>query len=411
MPNTINTVKSADLIIAKLAAGMLADKMQFIKTVDKEPYETFKGANGYAAGDTIAISRPARFVTNNTEDVTSAIRDVEETKLNLTLDGISNVAVALTSNEIATDLGLQSWAKRILDPAMTAISNDIEAKCLLAAKNAVGNTFGVAGANTFDTDTMLQAREIMNKNLCPMDDKRFALLDSSAMRKATNARKGLFQSSDEIAKQYKMGYVGQADGFTFLENNLLPTHTNGNDVTGVNVKTTVSTQGQATLVVQGLTANTGTVTKGSTFTIAGVFAVHPTTYQTLDYLQEFVVLTDKTADASGEATLDISPALYTTGSLKDVSSFPQANDALVFKGVASTSYTNSLTYHKSAFRFVSAPLVLPGGLDQASQETVDGITVRVLRGFDIKTSKLIMRIDTLYGFCAPRPEWAARGYK
>ena len=411
MPNAVNTVKSAQTIIAKIAAGMLADKMQFIKTIDKEPYETFKGANGYNAGDTVNISKPARFTANTTQDVTSAIQDVEEGKVPLVLNGISNVAVNFTSNEIATDFDLKSWANRVVEPAMTTIQNDIENKVLLAAKNAVPNAVGTPGSTLFDTDTMLAAREVMNKGLCPMDESRYALLDSSAMRRAVNARKGLFQSSDEIAKQYKMGYMGQSDGFTFLENNLLPTHTNGNDLTGITVKTTVSTQGSTTIVLQGSTATTGTLTRGTVFTIASVFAVHPTTYETLDNLQQFVVTNNPTADGSGDITVTVYPELRTTGTQKTINRFPTASDVCTFVGAASTGYTNSLAYHKSAFRFVSAPLVLPGGLDMAAQETVDGITVRVLRGFDIKTSQLIQRFDVLYGFAATRPEWACRFYK
>jgi P22 coat protein - gene protein 5 len=411
MPNTVNTVKSAQQIIARLAAGMLADKMQFIKTIDKEPYETFKGENGYNAGDTVSISKPARFIANNTQDVTSAIQDVEESRIPLALTGISNVAVNFTSNEIATDFDLRGWAKRVVEPAMTTIQNDIESKVLISAKNAVPNAVGNPGSSLFDTDMMLAAREVMNKGLCPMDEKRYALLDSSAMRKAVNARKGLFQASDEVAKQYKQGYMGQSDGFTFLENNLLPTHTNGNDVTGVTVKTTVSSQGTSTVVLTGVTANTGTITAGTVITIADVFAVHPTTYQTLDNLQQFTVVTGGTADGSSDLSITVYPALRTTGTQKTINRFPTASDVVTFVGAASTGYTNSLAYHQSAFRFVSAPLVLPGGLDMAAQETVDGITVRVLRGFDIKTSQLIQRFDVLYGFCAPRPEWACRLYK
>ncbi|NIQ07202.1 MAG: hypothetical protein GWO20_16175, partial [Candidatus Korarchaeota archaeon] len=98
-----------------------------------------------------------------------------------------------------------------------------------------------------------------------------------------NSRKGLFQSSEEISRQYKSGAMGMADGFTFLRNNLLNIHTNGNDV-AFEVRTTVSTEGSTSLVVEGLTTTTGTVKKGTVFTVAGVNKCHPVTKDDLGEL-------------------------------------------------------------------------------------------------------------------------------
>jgi len=412
MGNSVLTVKQAQTIIAKGAAKMFKDKCQFLNTVDVEPDATFKGANGYMAGDTITINKPARFTMNNTADITSAIQDIVEEKVTLPLSRQRNVPIAMTSAEIATDLALKDWMNRVLDPAITTLANGIEAECLSDAKNAVGNSVGTPGSSLFDTDMMLSAGELLDKNLAPLDDKRFALLDSSAARKAVNARKGLFQSSSEIEKQYKSGAMGMADGFTFLKNNLLPTHTNGNDVTGVSVRTTVSSQGATTISVQGLTTTTGTVTKGSTFTVAGVYAVHPVTKVAYDYLQQFVVTADATADGSGYADLSVYPAMYTTGGRQNISAFPNSSGGTVtFFGSASTGYSNSLAYQKSAFRLVSAPLVLPDGVHMASQERQDGISIRVIQDYVPLTDKMIMRVDVLYGFTAVRPEWATRLWK
>jgi len=412
MPNVINNVKDVGSIIAKIAAGMLADKSQFIKTIDKEPPESFTGQyNGYNLGDTINISKPARFTMGNTADITSTIQDVVEEKVPLVLSNQRNVPIALTSAEIATDLSLKSWAKRILDPAMTTLSNGIESECLVAAKNAVANEVGTAGATVFDTDTLLAAREKMRKYLVPMDDSLYSLLDSTAMRSAVNARKGLFNKTDEIGKQYKNGYMGMSDGFTFLENELLPIHTNGTDVTGWAVESSVlpPATGATQLGIDGVT-NGATITAGTVFTIDNVYAVHPITKATLPFLQQFVVTANTTGNVSTQATLSISPTIYSSasGSLQNVSALPVDEAAITVIGTASTGYTQNLAFHKSAFRFVSVPLVMPDGTDMVAQETVDGITVRVIRDYTVLTDKLIMRLDVLYGFAAVRPEWACR---
>lgn len=413
MANTVLTVKQAATIISKTAAALLKDKAQFLNTIDIEDSEVLKGANEYKAGDTVTISKPARFTMNTSADITSSIQDIVEEKQTLAITRQRNVPIAMTSAEIATDLDLKQWMKRVLDPAVTSLVNGIEAEILLDAKNAVFNSVGTPGSSLFDTDMSLSVREVINKGLAPMDDNRFMLLESGAMRKAVSARKGLFQSGSEIASQYKNGYMGQADGFTYLENNLLPTHTNGNDVTGNTVRVTVSTQGSTTIQIQGLTTTTGTVTKGTVFTVAGVYAVHPVTKVAYDYLQPFVVQADATADGSGYADLSVLPAMYTSaaGGRQNISAFPASSAALTFQGAASTGYSNSLAYHKSAFRFVSVPLVVPNGVHMAAQERQDGISIRVIQDYAPLTDKMIMRLDVLYGFTAVRPEWASRLWK
>jgi hypothetical protein len=127
-------------------------------------------------------------------------------------------------------------------------------------------------------------------------------------------------------------------------------------------------------------------------------------------LQQFVVTADATATA-GAATLAISPTPFTSasGSLQNVTAIANSGATVTFvTGAASTTLQNSLAFHKSAFRCVSVPLVLPGGLDMAAQETVDGLTIRVVRDYEPLTDRLIMRLDFLGGIVPVRPEWACR---
>lgn len=411
MANVINNLADAPGVIAKMGAQMLADKMQFCKTIDKADQSDFDGKNGYRAGDTIQISKPARFVPTTGADVTSAIQDVVEEKTSLALDTRKVVPIQLTSAEVFTDLGLQSWTKRVLDPAVSSIAQYVEAAFLEKAIDATYNAVGTAGSETFVTDTVLQANQKIDENSCPDQDNRYLLLNPKANRLAVDARKGLFNNTQQVGSQYIKGYMGEADGFKFASSNLLSTHTNGNDVV-FEVRTTVSAEGQATLIVEGLTTTTGTVTKGTVFTIDTVYAVDPITKETLDHLQQFTVTADATADGSGYATLSISPAMYTSasGGLQNISAFPADGDAITPIGSASTGYRQNLAYHKSAFRMVSVPLMTPADAHLAAQETVDGMTLRVWMASDILTDTMTMRIDFLGGLASVRPEWACRIY-
>lgn len=409
----VNTLKNAPGIIAKLAAGMFEDKVQFSKSIDKADNSDYDGKNGYNAGDTIYVSKPARFIPGTTADVTSTIQDVVEEKVALSLDTRYVVPIALTSAEIATDMALQSWTKRVLDPAVSAIAQYVEKAFVQKATQATWNTVGTPGSTVFDTRTIVSAGQKIDEMACPDFSNRFALLSPAANTSAVDARKGLFQSSSEVADQYKSGYMGEADGFSFLRNNMTYTHTHGVDVTGLAVEASVVaiSNGMSTLGVDGVTSG-ATIKKGSVFNISGVNAVHPVTKADLGYLQQFVVTADVTETSGNSVTLAISPSIYytTTDPRQNVSAAPvDETGTLTFVGNASTSYSQSLAYHKSAFRMVSVPLVMPGGMDMAGQATSDGgFTIRVLRDYDILTDKLIMRLDFLGGLAAVRPEWACR---
>ena len=408
MANTFNTLKNAPGVIAKAAAKILADELQFSKSIAQAPEDDYNGKNGYSAGDTIYISKPARFVPQNTFDITSTMQDITEEKTPLTLDVLSTVGVNIDSFEFATVFDLKNTINRIVKPGVLAIAQDVEAQFLVKAKNSVYNSVGTAGAGVFDPDTILSAREKMNKYLCPKDDNRFFLSDSTANRSAVGTRKGLFQSSSNIADQYKTGMVGTSDGFIWLENELLATHTRGTQVAGTaTVTTTLSGEGVATMNVTGTSG--GTLKKGDVFTIANVFAVHPQTKKVYPFLQQFVVTTENTASGTAYTGVTFSPAIYVASTgLKNVDTFPQGSAAITIVGTASTGYTQNLAFHREAFRMVSVPLIMPTAVEVAAQETVEGITVAVIRAFDVLKRRMVTRLDFLGGLATVRPEWACR---
>jgi hypothetical protein len=413
MSNTILTNKSAPGIVAKLAAEMLADKVQFVKAVDKEDNSVWgKNYENAQPGDTIYVNKPARFTVGTNADITSAIQDVIEEKAALPLDQRSVVAVALTSAEIATDLAMKNWAKRILDPAMSAIAQNIEQVNILKATQGIYNLAGTAGTTPASLTPYLDAGELLDYNLAPRDDRRKVLINPRAQNKTVDGLKGLFQASDEIKKQYKQAVMGTAAGFDFLSNNLLARVANGNDVTGVAVEATVlaPATGATQIGVDGLTANTGTVAIGSVFTIAGVYDVHPITKATLPNLKQFVATASVTAGAGGDALISISPTIYSSasGSLQNVSALPVDEAALVFVGLASTTYAQNLAFHPSFYRYASVPLVLPDGTNMSARETVDGMSVRVIQDYTVLTDKMVMRLDVLGGGVLVRAEWGAR---
>jgi hypothetical protein len=51
---------------------------------------------------------------------------------------------------------------------------------------------------------------------------------------------------------------------------------------------------------------------------------------------------------------------------------------------------------------------MPKGVDFAHREVYDGISLRVVRNYDIVNDKFPCRIDVLFGYKTVRPAWACR---
>lgn len=407
MVNVINNVSDVGKVIAKMSAAILADNAPFFQSCDQEPASTFGQVNGYNVGQIVSISKPARPVIGTTADITSSATSVVEEKVSMTLNQRFVADAKLTSLEIQNSLALKDWGNRVLKPYMSAMGQSIDAQYMTLAKNATYNLVGTAGSTVYDTATISSAREKLRKNLAPLGDDLTLALESTAMSSAYNARKGLFQDSSQIAKQYRSGVVGVADGFQYVETNLLPVHTRGTQTSTFTV-TTTSTTGDSTIALTGTSG--GTLKAGDVFTVASVFAVHPITKVTQNFLQQFVVTADNTAVSTAYSGVAISPSIYfsTSGSLQNVNRLPTSSDAVTIVGSLNTGYQQQLAFHKQAFRVASVPLMKPEGAHMVGQETVDGMTVRVWMDSIILTDTMVLRLDFLGAFCAVRPEWACR---
>jgi hypothetical protein len=117
-----------------------------------------------------------------------------------------------------------------------------------------------------------------------------------------------------------------------------------------------------------------------------------------------------TADyAGGAGSLSFSPAIYTTTGRQNVTAGGMPNAAAIVKvGGASAVYKPSLAYHKDAFTFATADLMMPEGVDFSAREVFDGISMRLVRQYAISTDTLPCRIDVLYGYKTIRAQLAAR---
>ncbi len=100
--------------------------------------------------------------------------------------------------------------------------------------------------------------------------------------------------------------------------------------------------------------------------------------------------------------------MYSTGALKNVDALPVDNAAVTVVGSASTQYPQNMVFCKDAFTFATANLEMPGDVTFKSQQSMDGINMRILRQYDINNAAYPCRIDVFWGGVAQRAELAAR---
>ena len=398
MPNSLLTIN----MITREALLVLHQKLNFVGSINRE-YDSSFAKDGAKIGDTLRIRLPNQYVTR-TGATLATDRDTEERQVSLQVATQRGVDLDFTSSELT--MSLDDFSSRIIEPAMAQLAASIEADALSMYQDVSQSIWnGGASANLA---RVLQGRKLLQDSLAPMNS-RTALLNTQDNVDLVDSLKGLFQDSTNVAKQYREGYMGRTAGFDFAENTLLPRHTRGAATGAYTTSTLVAVLPVASKTpVSAITVATGTgaMNKGDVFTIGNVFAVHPETKANTGVLQQFVVTANY---AGGAGSVQISPAIVMAGGYQNVViPTTSATAAITFLGTASTSVGTSLVYQKDAFTFATADLVMPKGVDMAAREVFDGISMRIVRQYDINNDRFPCRLDVLYGYRTIRPQLAAR---
>lgn len=382
--------------VTREALRILHQKLNFIGTINRQ-YDDQFAKSGAKIGDSLKIRMPNQYTVRTGKTLDT--QDTVETSQTLTVATQKGVDVNFSSADLT--LSLDDFSKRILDPAMAVLAANIEYDAMSMYKDVYNAKWTSGSAITYAN--VLAARVLMQRGLAPLDN-RTANLNSQDMVDLVADTKTLFNDQAQLSKQYKEGYMGRAAGYDFMENTLWPGHTRGaGDANYVVNTSTGITSGSATVAV---TAGTGTLLKGDVITIVGVNSVHPETKVDTGVQQQFVI----TADYSGGAgNITVSPTPVTSGAKQNVViNSAGSGKTVAIAGTASGQDTTSLLYHKDAFTFATADLVMPNGVDFARREVQDGISLRIVRQYDINNDNLPCRIDVLYGYKTLRAEWASR---
>lgn len=395
MPNSILTPTA----VTRKALQILHQKLNFVGSINRSYDDSF-AKEGAKIGQTLKIRLPNEYVVRTGATLTT--QDTTELSTDLTVATQKGVDLNFTSVDLT--MSLQDFSDRILEPAMAVLAANIEADALTMINDVYQTVPNIGSAITLNR--ALTARKLLTDALVPSSE-RTLLLNTQDNLDLVDGLKGLFQDSATISKQYKEGIVGATAGFgTIYENTLLGNTTSGTAAaTGsYTVNGAVTANGSTSVTLAAGTA--GTFVVGDVFTIAGCNRVHPETKADTGVLQQFVVTAAKT---SGAGAMSFAPAIYTTTGRQNVTAAGLPNGAALVKvGGASAVYKPSLAYHKNAFAFATADLVMPEGVDWSAREVYDGISMRIVRQYQIGSDTFPARLDVLYGYKTIRAQMAAR---
>jgi hypothetical protein len=378
--------------VTREALRVLHQKLNFVGSITRDYDESF-ARQGAKIGDTLKIRLPNQYTVRSGATLNLGNTDTMESTVDLKVQTQKGVDLNFTSVDLT--LALDDFSERIIEPAMSVLAANIEADAMTMYRDVWNQVDNQTQPATFTK--VLQGRKILVDNLAPLN-ARTCNLNTQDNVDLVDALKGLFNDQTSISKQNREGYMGRTAGFDFMENTLWPSHPRGPS----NTAYTVNGAGQtgSTLTVG---AGAGAPVQGDVITIAGVFRVHPETKQSTGILQQFVI-------GSGATTTSfpITPAIVTSGPLQNVSGSPANAAAITFSGTASTNHGISMAYQKGAFAFATADMVMPRGVDFAAREVFDGVSMRIVRQYDINNDKFPCRLDVLYGFKTIRPQLACR---
>jgi hypothetical protein len=416
---------------------LLKNNLVYGRLVDGQFKDQVTDENGL----TINVKRPPRFVQNDASaySATLAAQDIVTGSANVTVNQYGKVHISVGDIEYVTSYNALMQNETMKSAASTLahqVDSFIAAQTLKFHSWAEYDaTAGVANAAAADVGKALSvpahamaANTRLMQQGCPANDICGVMDYASGQLIRGSLTGGFIQGTNKTAlERATLPIISNIDWY---ETQQLPSLTYGDHtmVTGPQIKGAsqnvnyrdVKTTMTQSLIIDGL-GNSKSVKKGEVFTIANVFAWDWRKNAVLPDLQQFTVTADATTDgADGSVTVTISPPIIVQGTsdgtdtnantaFATVNAAPADDAALVFAGVASTTYKVRSAWQKRAISLVSARLHMPfTGTASFAMDPQSGIALRYWRGSDISTGAHLHRWDMIYGAAVMDPYLGTR---
>jgi hypothetical protein len=397
MANSLLTIGG----ITRKAIQLFRNSNAFLQMIDRQ-YDSSFARTGAKIGSQLRIRLPNDYAVRT--GATAVPQNTTENQVTLTVGTQQGVDVSFSSVDLA--LSLDDFAYRILEPMVNELAGAVAVNVMSGVEqipNFVHNVQSTATISPVQA-TWLQAGAVLDINSAPRNGRR-AILDPQTMARTVASFATLFNPQGDIAKQYKTGLMGtQVLGFDSMNfDQTVPLHTEGTFTTGT---MNGANQTGSTLTVS---STGGSLNVGDIITIAGVYQVNRVTKASTGTLQQFVITV---AAPSSSTSLSIYPPLLPqvagqNVAYQTVTASPTTSAAITTPIASGEVYRKNFVFHPTACTLATADLELPtGAVVSAGRDAYDGISLRMIRDYNSTADTWLTRLDILYGWVWPRPEWA-----
>lgn len=384
------------------------------RSIDHQ-FEKKFGKAGAKIGSSLDLRDPVQVTSEDGQAITP--QSIEERIRTLRLNQHYTVSWAYDQEEGA--LSVDQWMERHGKPAIQKLANRWDLYLMQLAYQSTGHYVGTPNTAPTTGKIFSQARAFIQKYGGPPADDMIIVIDPDTQTEAVDLSKLFFNSQPQLKRQYEDGNMGRANGFNWHMSQNVRRHTVG--ALGGTPLVKGAAQTGSNLLTDGWTASTAVLKRGDSIRLLGtatatngVYGVNPITKETLPDLENFVVTADVTSDASGNATIPISPQIEVAGAYQTVSNVPVDN-AIIQIFAHATSYASkvsseNLAIHPKAITAAVFPLPVPSDviMGETAYDEEHGIGVSFWRASDITSGKTITRVDFLGGAVVTHPEWICR---
>jgi hypothetical protein len=406
MANTNLTVDQ----VTNRAQMVLHQKLNFIGNIQRQYDDSYK-TGGAKAGEDIRIKLPNEFTVRSGK--TLNVQDVETQSVTMSTSTQKGVDMNFSQQELTQDISL--FSENYIEPAMSALAAVVESDALSMYKDIYNEVSDLSEDPVLKD--ILEMGSRLTENLAPYAD-RCLLLRSRSEVALIDALSGLFSASSNLDKHYREGqlannFVGFQKVFT---NTMLPNHVGGTDDGTADYLINNGTLNGSTMTVD---TGAGTFKKGDIFYLNGTYRVHPETKADTAKHQPFVCTND---EAASTTSIEVSPSGVSSGGRQNINANwtdgkalhkVESDNRVTLTSAtdigASQTYGIDLAFNKNAFAFATADLEVPKGVHFAGRRVQDGISLRMVRDYDINNDNMPCRLDILYGYKTIRAQLACRG--
>lgn len=331
---------------------------------------------GSGTGDTVQVKRASTFSATNMPIAEASFADVQPQYDNLLISSWMGQGFKLTDKE--RTLSPAAFVSDHIAPVANAIADQIDQNL---AGLSLECPWQVLADGTNPYKDFPNGRKVLLDNKNPtINPAEYSYMTDSVLqaRYETDATFAQAQSDADAGALQRSGQLGTKWGFRIFPNQNAVTKpadssTGGATVTGVNAKDS-STLNVATL--------TGTIKRGTTFTIAG-------------FSQAYAV----TADATAGTVISISPKLQVATA---------GGEAITYDKTARTSV--GIMFHREAFALVMQPLedAGPGIISSTVVDAVTGLSLRFRVWGSGGLGATIWALDALWGYKTLNPNLAVK---